>query len=180
MAGRSSSRYRNSCPSGRTCLFQPAVQACHFAFTEAGYIGGAPAVAAVNHFALGGQQGFYSQTLDNRRGDETVGRGNDNPFVACFAVFGQESQGWRQDDGVDAVTHELLMPLVQLGNLGTAQDFQAEVQVIGQVQGPGQVILVERIVARFVSNRVKNPALAQVVAPGVIAVAAQKCVIEVE
>ena len=72
------------------------------------------------------------------------------------------------------------MPRVQLGHLGAAEDFQAEVQVGGVIQPAGQVVLVELVVAGLVGYRVENPAFTQVIAPGVIAVTAQKGIVQVE
>ena len=72
------------------------------------------------------------------------------------------------------------VPLIQLGHLGAAEDFQAEIQVGGVVQLAGQVVLVELVVAGLVGHRVKNPAFTQVIAPRVIAVTAEKGVVQVE
>ncbi len=61
-----------------------------------------------------------------------------------------------------------------------AKDFHAEVQIGSVIELAGQVILVERVVARLVRVAVENAPLAQVIAPGVIAVTAQKGVVQVE
>ncbi|MNR55741.1 hypothetical protein D3C85_1761760 [compost metagenome] len=72
------------------------------------------------------------------------------------------------------------MPLIQRGHFGAAEDFQAEVQVSSVIQFAGQVILVERIVASLVGDGVEKAAFAQVIAPSVIAVTAQKGVVQIE
>lgn len=120
------------------------------------------------------------QALGNRGGDEAVGGGNDHQFVASVTVFFQQFDGLGQHDGLDAVAHVVRVPLGQDFHFGTAEDFQAEVQVFGIIELAGQVILVELIVARLVRDGVEEAALTQVIAPGVIAVAAQQGVVQVE
>jgi len=72
------------------------------------------------------------------------------------------------------------MPLIQLRHVMAAKNFHAEVKVRGVVELAGQVILVELVVARLVGIAIENAPLAQVIAPGVIAVTAQKGVVQVE
>src|SRR5690606_35201353 len=98
-------------------LFQPAVEAGDFAFLEARHISGAPGIAAILHFAFGGQQGVDAETRDNRRGDETVGRGDDQYLVAGVTVLGQQRFALGEDDWLDAIAHELAVPLVKQGHL---------------------------------------------------------------
>ncbi len=62
----------------------------------------------------------------------------------------------------------------------TAKDFHAEIKVGGVVEFAGQVILIKGIVTCLVSIAVENAPLAQVIAPSVIAVAAQEGVVQVE
>ena len=95
-------------------------------------------------------------------------------------MLGQQRLALGQDDRLDAVAHELAVPLLKLGHAAAAKNGQAEVQVVGDVQAAGQVVLVEIIVARLVGDAVENPALAQVVAPGVVAVAGQEGVVQIE
>ncbi|MNY50683.1 hypothetical protein D3C86_1862040 [compost metagenome] len=85
-----------------------------------------------------------------------------------------------QHDRFDAVAHVIAVPQVQRGHFGAAEHFQAEVQVGRVVQLAGQVVLVELVVACLVGNGVEEAALTQVIAPGVIAVATQKRVVQVE
>lgn len=161
-------------------LFQPAIESRHLAFTEARHVGAAPGVAAIDHLALSGDQGFDAQAHGNRCGHKAVGRGDDHQLVACVTVLGQQGQGFWQHDRLDAIAHVVLVPLIQRGHLGAAEHFQTKVQVGGVIQLAGQVILIELIVARLVGDGVEEAALAQVIAPGVVAVAAQKGVVQVE
>ena len=95
-------------------------------------------------------------------------------------MLGQQLDGLGEHDGLDAVAHIVVVPRVQLSHLGAAEDFQAEVQVGGVIQRAGQVVLVERVVAGLVGHRVEKTAFTQVIAPGVIAVTAQKGIVQVE
>src|SRR3989338_7850001 len=99
-----------------------------------------------------------------------------SPASRCSA----SSASFGKDDRLDAVAHKLAVPLLQLRHFRAAEDFQAEVQVVGDVQAAGQVVLVEVIVARLIGNPVEDAALTQVVPPGVIAVAAEQGVVEIE
>jgi hypothetical protein len=53
-----------------------------------------------------------------------------------------------------------------------AKDFHAEIKVGRVIECACQVILIKRVVARFVGLTVENAAFAQVIAPCVVAVAA--------
>ncbi|MNV97509.1 hypothetical protein D3C71_1926370 [compost metagenome] len=92
----------------------------------------------------------------------------------------QQFDGLGQHDRFDAVAHVVQVPLGQHVHFGATEDFQAKIQVLGVVELAGQVILVERVVACLVRDSVQETALAQVIAPRVVAVAAQQCVIQVE
>ena len=70
----------------------------------------------------------------------------------------QQVQGLGQHDRLDAVAHVVVVPLLKHGHCGTAEDFQAEVQVRGVIQFAGQVILIKLVVARLVRNRVEEAA----------------------
>ena len=72
------------------------------------------------------------------------------------------------------------MPLRKLGHFRAAEDFQAEIQVVGDVQAACQVVLIKVIVTRLVGDAVEDATLTQVVAPGVIAVAAEQGIVEIE
>jgi hypothetical protein len=72
------------------------------------------------------------------------------------------------------------VPLIQLGHFRAAEDFQAEIQVVGDIQTARQVVLIEGVVACLVGDAVEDAALAQVIAPGVVAVAAQQGIVEIE
>ncbi|MNT74024.1 hypothetical protein D3C72_2127950 [compost metagenome] len=120
------------------------------------------------------------QTLGNRPGNETVGGGDDHQFVAGIAVLFQQGQGLGQDDRFDAIAHEIGMPFVELGHFGVGQNLQGEFQVGIEVQLAGQVVLVELVVTVLVGHRVENAALAQVVAPRVVAVATEEGIVQIE
>ena len=164
----------------KAVLQHPALQPRHLPFTETRYIGTAPGIAAVVHLALGRQQHLYPKAPGNRCGDEAVGSGNDHQLVAGFTVLLQQGQGLGQDDRLDAVAHEVAVPFVQLGCRRCRQDLHGEGQVGLQVQGAVEVVLVEAIVALLVGNRVKDAALAQVVTPGMVAVATEEGIVQVE
>ncbi|MNQ77835.1 hypothetical protein D3C85_927260 [compost metagenome] len=95
-------------------------------------------------------------------------------------MFLEQGFALGQDDRFDAVAHELAVPLLELRHLAAAEDRQGEVQVVVDVQATGQVVLVELVVARLVGRAIENAARAQVIAPGVIAVAAEQGVVEIE
>ncbi|MNC66462.1 hypothetical protein D3C75_1168570 [compost metagenome] len=92
----------------------------------------------------------------------------------------QQGQGLGQDDGLDAVAHEVAVPFVELGHGCCRQDFHGKGQVGLQVQGAIEVILVEAVVALLVGDRVENAALAKVVTPGMVAVATEEGIVQVE
>ncbi|MCY1178980.1 hypothetical protein D9M73_193550 [compost metagenome] len=107
----------------KAVLQHPAFQPRHFAFTETRYIGTTPGVAAVAHLAFGCQQHPHPQAPGDRCGDEAVGSGDDHQLVARLAVLLQQGQGLGQDDGLDAVAHEVAVPFVELGHGCCRQDF---------------------------------------------------------
>ncbi|MNL84792.1 hypothetical protein D3C87_2128850 [compost metagenome] len=72
------------------------------------------------------------------------------------------------------------MPEIQCRHFGAAEDFQAEVQVRGVVQLARQVVLIELVVSSLVGDGIEEASLTQVIAPGMVAVAAQKRVVQVE
>ena len=93
---------------------------------------------------------------------------------------GQQGLGLGQQDRLDAVAHVVAVPLGEHVHFGAAEDFQAEVQVGGVVELASQVVLVELVVAGLVGHWIEVALFAQIVAPGVIAVAAQEGVVQVE
>ncbi|MNN39166.1 hypothetical protein D3C81_1531960 [compost metagenome] len=95
-------------------------------------------------------------------------------------MLGEQRLALGEDDRLDALGHELAMPGVQLGLVVLAEHRQAEVQVGLDVQPPSQVVHVILVVARLVGGFVEDAAPAQPVAPGVIAVAGQQGVVEIE
>ncbi|MNE60615.1 hypothetical protein D3C80_1557730 [compost metagenome] len=95
-------------------------------------------------------------------------------------MFGQQLQALGQHDGLDAVAHEVAVPFIQLRHVGGGEDFQAKVQVLGQVELAGQVILIELVVTSLVDRFVENAACTEIIAPGVVAVATEQCVVEIE
>ena len=101
---------------GAVVLGQPVLQAGDLAGLVARNVGGAPGVAAVSHFAFGGQQRIDAQARGNRRGNEAVGGGDDQQLVARRAVLGQQRLALGQDDRLDAVAHKLAVPLLKLGH----------------------------------------------------------------
>ncbi len=161
-------------------LQHPAFQPRHLAFTETGYIGTTPGITAITHLAFGRQQHANPQAPGNRCGDEAVGGGDDHQLVARFAVLLQQGQRLGQDDRLDAVAHEVAMPFVELGHGRCRKDFHGKGQVGLQVQRAVQVVLVEGIVALLVGKRVDDAALAQVITPGMVAVATEEGIVQVE
>ena len=85
-----------------------------------------------------------------------------------------------QDDGLDVVAHELGVPLLQLRHLAAAQQLLAEVLVLQYIQRAGQIVLIKGIVAGAVRLGIDQPALAEKLAPGVVAVTGQEGVIKIE
>ena len=152
---------------------EPAVEASDFAILKTWHVSGATGVAAVGHFTLSGEQGVDTQARGNWRSDEAVGGGDDQQLVAGFAVLGEQGFAFGENDRLNAIMHKFAVPLLKLRHFRAAEDFQAEIQVVGDVQAAGQVILVELIIARLVGNPVEDAALTQIIAPGVIAVAAE-------
>ncbi|MCY1445687.1 hypothetical protein D9M71_622150 [compost metagenome] len=116
----------------------------------------------------------------DRCGDEAVGGGDDQQLVARFAVLLQQSQRLGQDDRLDAVAHEVAVPFVELGRRRCRKDFHGKGQVGLQVQGAVEVVLVETIVALLVDNRVEDAARTKVVTPGMVAVATEEGIVQVE
>ena len=123
---------------------------------------------------------FHAEFFGNGGRDHAVGGSDDHQGVAGFTVFGQQGMGLGQHQAINAVAHEFAVPLIQLRHVMAAKDFHAEIKVGGVVQLAGQVVLIERVVARLVGVAVENAPAAQVIAPGVIAVTAQKGVVQVE
>ncbi|OII56555.1 hypothetical protein BIW19_17200 [Pseudomonas putida] len=161
-------------------LQHPALQPRHLAFTETRYIGTTSGIAAITRFAFGRQQHANPQASGNRCGDEAVGGGDDHQLVAGLAVLLQQAKRLWQDDRLDAVAHEIMVPFVELGYWCCRKDFHGKGQVGLQVQGAVQVFLIEAIVALLVGNRVEDAALAKVVTPGMVAVATEEGIVQVE
>ncbi|MNY50928.1 hypothetical protein D3C86_1864780 [compost metagenome] len=92
----------------------------------------------------------------------------------------QQFDGLGQHDRFDAIAHVIQVPFVKRGHLRATEDFEAKVQVRIVVQLAGQVILIKLVVACLVGDGVEEAALAQVIAPGVVTVTAQKRVVQVE
>jgi hypothetical protein len=85
-----------------------------------------------------------------------------------------------QHDRLDAIAHEITVPFIQLGHVGRRQNLQGEIQVRVQVQAACQVILIELIVACLVRVGIEDATRAQIIAPGMVAVATEQGVVEVE
>ena len=137
-------------------------------------------VAAVFHAAFGGQQGLDAQARGNRRGDETVGGGDDHQLVAGLAMLAQQRLALGQNDRLDDLGHELGLPARQLGSLGARQDGLGEALVGHHIELAGAVVGVEGIVACTVFDGIDAAGLAEEFAPAVVAVAGQQGVVEVE
>ena len=94
-------------------------------------------------------------------------------------MLAQQRFALAQNDGLDVLAHELLVPGLQLRHFAAPQDFLAEVLVGVHVEVAG-VVLIEGIVTGPVVARIDDAALAEVFAPGMVAVTGQQGVVEIE
>jgi hypothetical protein len=84
------------------------------------------------------------------------------------------------DHGLYFFRHELPVPARRSSQGLVGNGFQGVAQVSGDIQVTFQVVLVEGVVAATVAVRVDKPQLAGELPPGVIAVAGEQCVVQVE
>src|SRR5581483_8829108 len=82
--------------------------------------------------------------------------------------------------GQHALAHEIAVPGVELGARAARERRQLEVEELEDIQGPGLVPAEELVVARLVPGTVEHAAPDQELRPGVVAVAREQGVVEIE
>src|SRR5690606_14675072 len=100
--------------------------------------------------------------------------------VAGLPMAADQRLALAEDDRLDELGHEVAMPGVQLRHFAAPEQLLAEVLVGLHVQAAVQVVLIEGIVAGAVALGVHQATSAQELAPGVIAVAGQQGVVQIE
>ena len=170
-------------PAVPQCLplfLHPAFQPRHLAFAVAWRARDPAGEAPVVLLRLGGDQVRNIELLGDRRGDEAVGRGDDDERIAVRTVQVHERTGGGRDHGQNLVPHVLPVPAVEAGAVVGGERFQGEREKLHDIERARLILGVVAIVLAFVFRAVDNVVLDQEPAPGVVAVAAQQRVVEVK
>ena len=133
---------------------------------------------AVDLLDVGGDELGHAELAGDGLGDEAVGGGDDGG--RRVGVARDQLGRLRKDHRPHLALHELVVPGVELGARAPRDGRELEIEEVVDVERAVLVALVEPLVARVVLARMQHAFLDEELRPGVVAVAIQERVVEVE
>src|SRR5690606_2916058 len=159
---------------------EPVLQTTHLACLEAGDTLHPAGIIVVDEFQVGGDEIVNAQTFRYRSGDEVVGGGDDQAIIAVVTVLLQQRLRLGQHHCLHAAAHELLLQGFAFGAGHALHGADGEVDVGQDVEISLLIELVEVIIPRLVGHRVHKALADEEFPPGMVAVAVEQGVVEIE